>query len=153
MPNMRSAKHATFTIERQLDFPPAKVYMAFADQTAKDRWFAGPGEWKLKDRAFDFRVGGREKLKGEWPDGKVSAFDCIYQDIIPNERIVYTYDMHINGNKISVSLATIELKPTKKGTHLIVTEQGVFLDGYDDAGSRENGTGWLLDKMVESLKT
>jgi uncharacterized protein YndB with AHSA1/START domain len=149
---MRSAKHATFTIERQLDFPPAKVYSAFADQKAKDHWFTGPDDWKLETRVFDFRPGGREKLKGKWPEGKVSDFDCIYQDIIPNERIVYTYEMHINGNKISVSLATIEFVPKGKGTTLKVTEQGVFLDGYDDAGSREKGTGWLLDRMAESLK-
>jgi hypothetical protein len=32
-------------------------------------------------------------------------------------------------------------------------EQGVFLDGYDDAGSRERGTHWLLSKLDESLRS
>jgi hypothetical protein len=39
------------------------------------------------------------------------------------------------------------------GTRLVFTEQAVFLDGYDDAGSREHGTNWLLDKLGEALKT
>jgi hypothetical protein len=34
---------------------------------------------------------------------------------------------------------------------LMVSEQGAFLDGYDDAGSREHGTGYLLDRLGASL--
>jgi len=33
-----------------------------------------------------------------------------------------------------------------------LTEQGAFLDGYDDAGSREEGTGHLLDALGASLR-
>jgi hypothetical protein len=54
--------------------------------------------------------------------------------------------------KISVSLATIEFEKTGAGTRLTVTEQGAFLDGYDDAGSRERGTAALLDRLEESLR-
>jgi len=32
-----------------------------------------------------------------------------------------------------------------------MTEQGAFLDGYDDAGSRERGTQQLLDALGASL--
>jgi hypothetical protein len=51
-----------------------------------------------------------------------------------------------------VSLATIELKPEGAQTRVTVTEHGVFLDGYDDNGSREHGTNWLMDRLRESLK-
>ncbi|HEX6958499.1 MAG TPA: hypothetical protein VF194_10995 [Ferrovibrio sp.] len=54
--------------------------------------------------------------------------------------------------RISVSLATVEFKPAGSGTEMVFTEQAAFLDGYDDAGSRERGTNWLLDKLGESLK-
>jgi len=33
-----------------------------------------------------------------------------------------------------------------------MTEQGAFLDGYDDAGSREHGSNFLLDALGNSLK-
>ncbi len=49
--------------------------------------------------------------------------------------------------KLSVSLATIELTPAGKGTRLVLTEQGAFLDGYDDNGSRERGTNELIEKL------
>lgn len=149
--NARSAQHATFTIERNFDAPPAKVYAAFATEAGKSRWFSGHGKWELMEREFDFRVGGRERLKGKWTAGDVTDFDCVYRDIVPEQRIVYTYDMYHNGNKLSVSLATILFKPVGKGTLLSVTEQGVFLDGYDDAGSRERGTRELIERLAETL--
>jgi hypothetical protein len=59
--------------------------------------------------------------------------------------------MHLDDKRISVSLTTIELFPEGKGTRLKFTEQGVFLDGHDDAGSRKHGSGWLLDQIGASL--
>lgn len=82
----------------------------------------------------------------------VSTFDATYHDVIPNERLIYTYEMHLDDKKISVSLATMALKAQGGKTTLMVTEQGAFLDGYDDADSREHGTGHLLDALGASLK-
>ncbi len=50
-----------------------------------------------------------------------------------------------------LSLATVEMKAKGAGTLLVVTEQGAFLDGYDDVGRREHGTGFLLDRLGASL--
>jgi uncharacterized protein YndB with AHSA1/START domain len=148
----RSVAHATFTIERTYDHPPARVFKAWADPAAKAKWFGGPDEWIKERYEFDFRVGGQERISGTPPDGKAHRFNARYLDIVPDQRIVYAYDMHIGDARISVSLATIELKPAgAAGTRLIFTEQGAFLDGYDDAGSREHGTRWLLDKLGASL--
>ncbi len=148
----RSVVHASFTLERTYDAPAARVWRALSDPAAKAKWFGGdPGEWTKLERSMDFRVGGRERAKGQWKSGPVSTFDAIYHDIIPNERILYTYEMHLDDRKISVSLATMELKAAGERTTLKITEQGAFLDGYDDAGSREHGTGFLMDKLGASL--
>ena len=129
------------------------VFAAFADPAVKARWFSGPADWKEEIREHDFRVGGRERLRGTFPGGKAHDFESRYQDIVPNERIVYTYDMHIGEDRISVSLATIEFKPAGSGTRLVVTEQGVFLDGHDLPAQREQGTRALLDRLEASLRT
>jgi uncharacterized protein YndB with AHSA1/START domain len=145
--------HATFHLERTYDAPVARVWKALTDETAKQKWFGGtPGSWELLERHMDVRIGGRERLKGRWEGGVVSTFDATYHDVIPNERLIYTYDMHMDDRKISVSLATMQLKTAGAGTTLKVTEQGAFLDGYDDAGSREHGTGFLLDALGASLR-
>jgi uncharacterized protein YndB with AHSA1/START domain len=151
--NERSTRHTTFTIERIYNFAPAKVFAAWSNADAKARWFVGPPDkWTLVKRELDFRVGGREKLSGSFPDGHTSNFNGYYQDIVPNERIVYSYEMDLSGKKISVSLATVEFKPANAGTKLNFTEQAVFLDDFDDAGGRERGTADLLDQLGAWLK-
>lgn len=148
----RSIKHGTFVIERKLDYDPAVVYRAWTHPQAKARWFNGPPDkWQETRREMDARVGGRERVGGKFSDGSESLFDCVYFDLVPDRRIVYTYDMYFQGKKISVSLATIEFVAAGRGTKLIVTEQGAFLDGYDDAGSRERGTIGLMDQLERSL--
>ena len=150
---IRSVVHATFHLERTYDAPIARVWKALTDEQAKQKWFGGtPGEWEMLERHTDVRVGGSERSKGRWKGGVVSTFDATYLDVIPNERLVYSYVMHLDDKKISVSLATIQLKDEGGKTTLKVYEQGAFLDGYDDAGSREHGTGLLLDALGASLK-
>ena len=145
--------HGSFVIERVFEASPARVFRAWADAGAKARWFYGPEGWKEVVRELDFRVGGRERVQGAFANGIVSAFDAIYHDIVPDRRIVYAYDMRINERHISVSLATVELAPAGYGTRMTFTEQGVFLDGYDDAGSRERGSQGLIDKLEASLRS
>jgi uncharacterized protein YndB with AHSA1/START domain len=150
---VRSVAHASFHLQRSYDAAVERVWRALTDPAAKQKWFAGaPGKWEQLERHMDVRVGGTERLRGRWEGGVVSTFDATYHDVIPNERLVYSYIMHMDEKKISVSLATIELRAEVKGTNLKVTEQGAFLDGYDDAGSREQGTGYLLDALGASLK-
>ncbi len=147
-----SVRHGTFALERVFAFKPAEVFAAWADPAAKARWFAGPDPWRALERESAFRVGGVERLKGGWPGGMTTHFRARYHDIVPNERIVYVYDMCVNETLISVSLATIEFKIEKRGTRLILTEQGAFLDDYDDAGAREKGTRILLEQLDAALR-
>lgn len=80
------------------------------------------------------------------------TFDARYYDIFPNERIVWAYDMHMNGDRISVSLATIELRPEGDKTTLVFTEHDTFLDGFEAVGPREEGTKELLGALDTELK-
>ncbi len=148
----RSVTHGTFTIERCFDASPRRVFQAFADPEAKARWFGGPPEWGSNEKTMDFRVGGRETNRATPPGGKPHSFEALYYEIIPDQRIVYTYEMHIGDERISVSLATIEFHPDGAGTHLKLTEQGAFLDAFDNPKVREEGTIGLMDKLEASLK-
>jgi uncharacterized protein YndB with AHSA1/START domain len=150
--SQRSVSHGTFVIERTYEASPARVFAAWADPAAKARWFVGPGGWKALRREIDFRIGGRERLSGAHPDGRVSDFDGVYHDIVADRRIVYSYGMHVDDKRISVSLATVELAPAGSGTRLTFTEQAAFLDGFDGAAGREQGTGMLLDQLGRMLR-
>jgi uncharacterized protein YndB with AHSA1/START domain len=86
----RSVTHATFTVERTYPAPPDAVFAAWADPSAKAEWFGG-GDFEL-----DFRVGGREVSRGGPRGGPVHTYEARYQDIVADERIVYTYSMRLD---------------------------------------------------------
>jgi uncharacterized protein YndB with AHSA1/START domain len=149
-----TVEHATFSIERTFDAPVKAVFHAWSDPEAKARWFAGPRDkWTEIARSQDFRVGGTEHAKGRFAGSFTSTFDAIYLDIVPDARIVYVYTMHLDATKISASLATVAFRPEGDRTRLTITEQGAFLDGYDDAGKREEGTRGLMDQLAAALRT
>jgi len=145
--SIRSATHSTFVIERNYDASPARVFAAWADVNAKGQWF-GPGS--EQEHMLDFREGGREHFEAA-VEGAVYSYDALYEDIVRDERIVYTYNMHRDGVRISVSVTTVELLAEGDQTHLRYTEQGVFLDGEDKPELREHGTKELLDKLGKTL--
>lgn len=143
--NERFVKHGTFVVERTYAASPERVYHAWADPIAKARWFSKPD-------IFDFQVGGREYSDGGPPEGPIFIFDASYQELVPEQRIVYTYTLDADGIRISVSITTVELIKVEGGTKLIFTEQGAFFDGHDTLEVREHGTNVMLDalgKVVE----
>lgn len=152
--------HASFTVERTFKHAPARVFHAFADAKIKERWFR---ESKDPAAAFalDFRVGGKENSLFHTPKdneaipphvrGAAFTNETFYHDIRENERIVFSYSMAINGDVMSVSLATIEIAPASGGSRLTYTEQGVFYANADGPELRTGGWNDLLNKLGAEL--
>jgi uncharacterized protein YndB with AHSA1/START domain len=150
MATEHSVTHATFVIERTYPVSAARVFAAFAEPSIKARWF-GADDVSVTQYELDFRVGGREIIRGGMPDGQTYAYDALYQDIVPDERVISTYEMHLNDARISVSVATVEFQPEGATTRLVFTEQGAYLDGLDTPAQREHGTRELLEALAAHL--
>jgi uncharacterized protein YndB with AHSA1/START domain len=140
--------HDTFVIERTYDVPVDHVFRAWSEPSLKARWFAGSTDALGAGYELDFRVGGHEVNRGGPPGGPVYTYDSEFRDIVPGVRIVYTYEMFAGEDRISVSVATAEFHDIDGSTRLILTEQGVFLDGHDTSAQRETGTNLMLDSLA-----
>jgi uncharacterized protein YndB with AHSA1/START domain len=150
----RSVIHDTFTIERTYPAAPSRVFDAFASAEAKSAWGdtggLEPVEGEAGAKEFEFRPGGRERF-GMKVQGTVFRYDALYYDIVPDQRIVYSYEMYADGARISVSVATIEFAKSGDGTALTWTEQGAYLDGIDGPQApalRREGTTEMLDGLA-----
>jgi len=150
--NQPSVVHNTFSIERSYPSSPARVFAAFANQSTKRRWFVEGEGWEIDEFSLDFRVGGHEIARFSFKGGPPMGNDTVYLDIVPEQRIVFAYTMTVGDQRISVSLATVEIAPAGAGTRLIYTEQGAFFDGIDKPAGREVGCRELLEKLGEELQ-
>jgi uncharacterized protein YndB with AHSA1/START domain len=149
----RTVVHDTFVIDRRYPATAARVFGAFADPASKKQWWNDPDIEKDAAHVIDFRVGGHESMAGAIPGGGASfTFDAVYQDIVENSRIVYSYEMTMDGRRISVSVATLEFLADGDGSRLILTEQGAYLDGLDTSAQREEGTRGLLEALATYLE-
>lgn len=149
----RSQIHATFVIERTYPVPVAAVWHALSDSHARDQWLTAGEAFQAAEKSHEFRVGGHGTEEGQWRDGTRSRFRSTYTDIVDQQRIVFTYDMWVDGKHLSTSLTTIALEPDpdRDYTHLTYTEQGVHFDGLDSPEGREEGTKGLLSQLGSYL--
>jgi len=153
----RPVIHDTFEIERTFPVSVSRVFAAFASKEAKDAWgdtpdLSEPGP-NAGESEFDFRIGGRERF-GVGMQDMTFRYDALYYDIVPDQRIIYSYEMYANDARISVSVATIEFAATAEGTALTWTEQGAYLDGFDGPEAprlRQGGTEEMLEGLAKYL--
>jgi uncharacterized protein YndB with AHSA1/START domain len=150
--------HGSFIIERRYDASPQRVFAAWSDPAAKRQWFVEGEGWEIQSYEIDFREGGTEKsrfrhLKGEEIFGEKTIFgnETVFNEIVPNERIIFTYAMDRNGVRFSVSLASVELSAAGAGTRMVFTEHAAFFEGGDGVQMREAGWRELLGKLDQFL--
>jgi uncharacterized protein YndB with AHSA1/START domain len=144
--------HATFCVERVYDASPARVFHAFTDLEARMRWFFKTDSWSLHAHSGgELGVGKTESSRFSPPGADVVITnDSIYLDVVLNERLIFAYAMTLAGAPLSSSLSTVEFLAEGKGTRLVFTEQGVYLDG-NVAGRIEGTESGVLGALGEEL--
>jgi uncharacterized protein YndB with AHSA1/START domain len=147
----RSAAHTSFTIVRDMPAPPAAVFRAWSDPTAKQRWTECHPSM-VREHSLDFRAGGLELNRMTGADGAVFVVEARFIEILLNQRIIYAYDYLVGERRTSASLVTVEFTPGGRGTRMVFTEQAVFLDGYNDREERIHGTNEGFDRMELDLQ-
>jgi uncharacterized protein YndB with AHSA1/START domain len=82
-------------------------------------------------------------------------YRATFHDIVPDERVVFSYHLTADDMRRWASLVTIELAPRDGGTSLRHTEQYVFLactaDGAHDTAHLQGGTRLQLNALAAAL--
>lgn len=147
----RAIEHTEFSLQRRLATSPRHAFRFWSDAELKARWNECHPDWTLVEDRFEFKVGGEEHKCWRTIEGQEQTFTAHYLDIVPEQRIIYAYQMSFAGKRLSASLVTISLTQKTDETLMTFTEQVVLLDTVDsDARShRIEGTEQGLDRLVE----
>ena len=136
----------SLTLKRRLNAPPAKVYGAWTDPAQIARWF-GPAQAETLRAETDVRVDGRYRIVMRTPDGEEHDVSGVYREVVPNEKLVFTWAWRTTPER--ESLVTITLKGDGTGTMLTLTHEQFF----DEPARDRHQSGWsgALDKLEKYL--
>lgn len=80
----------TVRLHRVLTAKPEKIYRAFLEPSATERWLP-PNGFTTKIEHMDARVGGTYRMSfTNFTTGKAIFFGGEYHELVSNERLVYT---------------------------------------------------------------
>jgi uncharacterized protein YndB with AHSA1/START domain len=145
---MSKPQSPSLTLKRRLKAPAEKVFAAWTDPKKIVHWF-GPAETASGSvRAdMDVRVGGRYRISFKTADGESHEVGGEYKEVIPNERLVFSWAWHSTPER--ESLVTITLKADGDATMLTLHQERFFDEKARDGHQR----GWTgtLEKLDRYL--
>jgi uncharacterized protein YndB with AHSA1/START domain len=114
----------TVRLHRVLRCPPDRLYRAFVDPDAMNKWLP-PHGFTGKVHSMDARVGGGYRMSfTNFSTGKSHAFGGKFVQLEPNERLQYT-DRFEDPNLPGEMLTTVTLRKVSCGTELTVVQEGL----------------------------
>jgi uncharacterized protein YndB with AHSA1/START domain len=138
---MTDAETLSVVVERDLLFPPEKVWRALTQPHLIEDW--------LMKNDFAPVVGHRFNLRGDWG----GVLDCEVLTVDPHRSLAYTWNFKHNDAAYDLrSVVTFTLTPTSSGTRLRMEQSGfrpVQKQAFEGADA-----GWqrMLTKLQQVLE-
>jgi uncharacterized protein YndB with AHSA1/START domain len=137
---------------RVLNAPRALVFKAHTDPNLIPKWWGRRGYTTTVDK-LDLRVGGKWRFVQRDPDGNEYAFNGVYREIVPPERLSYTFEFEGMTGHVLIETLTFEEQDGK--TRLTVT--GLYQSVEDRDGmlqsGMEEGANESYEQLAELLAT
>jgi uncharacterized protein YndB with AHSA1/START domain len=124
-------------VRRTFKVPVERVYAAWTDAAQMKRWFA-PGDMSVPLAEADVRVGGRYRVQmsGDDDDCEFHTTGGIYREVVPNQRLVFTWQWE--GSDLE-TLVTLEFESLSANE----TELTLIHEGFDSEDTRDkHAQGW-----------
>jgi uncharacterized protein YndB with AHSA1/START domain len=142
-------------LTREVDAPRDLVFKAMTDPALLARWW-GPRRYKTVVDTLDVRPGGKWRMRHIAADCGEHAFRGEYREVVPPERIVWTFEYEPLAGHISVETMTL----TEHEGRTLFTVRDRFASKEDRDGMLQSGmesgareTYERLDELLAELKT
>jgi uncharacterized protein YndB with AHSA1/START domain len=139
---------------RVFDAPRELVFEAHTSCEHMTNWW-GPRRFEFASCEIDFRAGGKWRMVHRDSDGAEYGFRGEFREIVPPERIVWTFEFEGMPGHISVETLTLEEEDGKTrvtATSLFdsIEDRNGMLESGMESGARE--TYDRLDEYLEVLR-
>jgi uncharacterized protein YndB with AHSA1/START domain len=140
------------SMSRSFDFPRHLVYEAHTSPEHLRRWW-GPRGMEMPVCDIDFRVGGGYRIVHRAPDGSEYGFTGEYREIVPPERLTYTFEW--DGMPGHVSVETLEFTEQDGRTTITSTTRFSNIEDRDAmlTSGMEVGAAESYERLDELLAT
>jgi uncharacterized protein YndB with AHSA1/START domain len=139
---------------RVFDAPRDLVFEAHSSCEHMSNWW-GPRKYEFASCEIDFRPGGTWRIVHRGPDGEEYGFHGDFREIVPPERIVWTFEFE--GFPGQVSVETLELEEHDGKTTITATAvydsveaRDAMIDSGMESGAAESYE--RLDEYLEELR-
>lgn len=149
-------------LERNFHAPIEWLWKAWSDAELIKQWW-GPKGYTSPKVNLDFRMGGKYLFAMRAPYGRVIWITGLFEEIIPNKKIVYIYqfcneagqpvsaeDIGLMGNWAKKLYVTIEFEPIERDK----TKMVAFHEGIPNEMHAVWAEGWneSIDKLQELVE-
>ena len=139
----------SLTLKRHYAAPIEKVYSAWTDPEGLKRWFGPSDDGRILVAETNLKVGGRYRIVMEMPSGEQHRVGGVYREIVPNEKLTFTWAWESTPERESV--VTVKLKKAGDGTDMTLTHEQFF----DEAARDRHEHGWTgtLERLGRYVST
>ncbi len=133
------------------DAPRERVFKAVTDANHIPQWW-GPRMLTTTIDKLDLKKGGLWRFVQRDPQGNVYAFNGVYHEVKPPERLIYTFEFEGVPGHIVLTDVNFE----EQGGRTTMTEKSVFMSGEDRdamlADDMESGATESMERLAELLE-
>ena len=136
----------SLTIKRRFNASPARVFAAWTDPEKMSRWM-GPPDVVRVIAENDPRVGGGYRIQMIMAND-VHDVSGIYREILPNEKLVFTWAWKSTPER--QSLVTVTVKPDGDGAIMTLLHEQFF----DETARDNHNKGWtaIMDRLAQAVE-
>lgn len=148
MPAPEAQPLHTLRLVRVFQAPRERVWRAWTDPGQMKHWF-GPRGFTTPSIELDLRPGGRYRIAMQPPEGGVFHLNGVFREVVPPERLVYTFQWEKAGWDYPETLVTAEFRERDGATELVLTHERFPEEKMRD----DHGGGWssCLERFAEFL--
>ena len=109
------------SIEQEFNVPVERLFAAWVEPENIQKWFA-PGSMTVPEASADLKVGGEYRIVMEDDDGEQFIVGGVYEEIVPNERLAFTWKWEDGENTTKVTVTFKDLGDQRSVLSLSHTE-------------------------------